>query len=159
MIKGLVAGAANIAGSHWLGNSLPPVGVSLLAGLLGFFAIGVSLVLFVLALRYLGTARTGAYFSLAPFIGALIALGLGEPLTPQFPLISALFDASSASHNYICTQAMSAKQYQRVQVNLAKSIALDATDPASLAALEKAVDDIPADVWRDTVAWVKKHFG
>ncbi|HMM88871.1 DMT family transporter [Bradyrhizobium sp.] len=81
MIKGLAAGTANMAGGFWLGDTLPSVGVATLAALLGFFAIGVSLVLFVLALRHLGTARTGAYFSLAPFIGALIALTLGEPLT------------------------------------------------------------------------------
>jgi drug/metabolite transporter (DMT)-like permease len=81
MIKGLAAGAANMAGGFWLGDGLPPAGIATLAAILGFFAIGVSLVLFVLALRHLGTARTGAYFSLAPFIGALIALGLGEPLT------------------------------------------------------------------------------
>ena len=40
----------------------------------GFFSYGVSLVLFVLALRHLGTARTGAYFSLAPFVGAVLAV-------------------------------------------------------------------------------------
>lgn len=40
-----------------------------------------SLVLFVLALRFLGTARTGAYFSTAPFIGAVLAvLMLAEPV-------------------------------------------------------------------------------
>ena len=81
MIKGLFAGAANMAGGLWLGDTLPSAGIAALAALLGFFAIGVSLVLFVLALRHLGTARTGAYFSLAPFIGATIALGLGEPMT------------------------------------------------------------------------------
>ena len=50
----------------------------------GFLGVGVSLVLFMLALRNLGAARTGAYFSLAPFIGAIIAVVLlGEPLTIQ----------------------------------------------------------------------------
>ena len=54
---------------------------------MGFFAYGVSLTLFIQALRHLGTARTGAYFSIAPFLGALIALVMGEPLT--MPLIIA----------------------------------------------------------------------
>lgn len=81
MIKGLVAGGANMAIGFWLGDGLPAADLAALAALLGFFAIGVSLVMFVLALRHLGTARTGAYFSLAPFVGALIALALGEPLT------------------------------------------------------------------------------
>jgi hypothetical protein len=44
--------------------------------MVGFVGIGISLVLFVLALRHLGTARTSAYFSLAPFIGAVLAIGL-----------------------------------------------------------------------------------
>lgn len=38
--------------------------------------------LFVLALREIGAARTGAYFSTAPFIGAVVGLvALREPLT------------------------------------------------------------------------------
>ena len=46
------------------------------------WAYGLSLALFVLALRHLGTARTGAYFSTAPFFGAATAVVLlGEPLT------------------------------------------------------------------------------
>lgn len=39
-----------------------------------FSGYGISLVLFVLALRNLGTARTRAYFSNAPFVGATISL-------------------------------------------------------------------------------------
>ena len=58
------------------------------AAAVGFLGYGVSLVLFVLGLRHLGTARTGAYFSTAPFIGAALALPLfGEP--PTLPLIGA----------------------------------------------------------------------
>jgi hypothetical protein len=50
--------------------------------LIGFLGYGVSLVLFVLGLRHLGAARTGAYFSTAPFIGAVLALGMfSEPIT------------------------------------------------------------------------------
>jgi hypothetical protein len=62
----------------------PDVTSGLIAGIVGFFGYGVSLVLFVLALRDLGAARTSAYFSTAPFIGAMIALALlGEPFTVQ----------------------------------------------------------------------------
>lgn len=51
---------------------------------------GISLVLFVLALRHLGTARTGAYFSTTPFIGALLALGMfGEPVTVRLIVAAA----------------------------------------------------------------------
>ncbi len=51
-------------------------------GVLGFASYGASLALFVLGLRHLGTARTGAYFSIAPFVGAALAIVmLGEPVT------------------------------------------------------------------------------
>jgi hypothetical protein len=61
---------------------------TMLVGLLGY---GISLVLFVLALRGLGTARTGAYFAIAPFIGVVVALVLlGEPTSPTFWLAGAL---------------------------------------------------------------------
>jgi hypothetical protein len=53
----------------------------------GFLTYGVSLTLFVVSLRHLGTARTGAYFSLAPFLGAVLAIAMGEPVT--FPLLIA----------------------------------------------------------------------
>jgi hypothetical protein len=40
---------------------------------------GVSLALFIAALRELGAARTGAYFSTAPFVGVALSLAiLGE---------------------------------------------------------------------------------
>lgn len=83
--KGLIAGVVNTClaiafGAHL--PSLPVVASTLMVGLLGY---GLSLVLFVLALRGLGAARTGAYFSTAPFIGAAVALGLlGESTTPVF---------------------------------------------------------------------------
>ena len=55
--------------------------------LLGLVAYGISLALFVVSLRHLGSARTGAYFSVAPFFGAMLALLLGDPLT--WPLLAA----------------------------------------------------------------------
>jgi len=88
MFKGLIAGTVNLALALVQGARLPDTGILLGAGLVGFFGYGVSLALFVLALRYLGTARTGAYFSLAPFIGAFLSLMLlGEHLT--FRLLTA----------------------------------------------------------------------
>jgi hypothetical protein len=67
MTKGLVAGTVNVALAILRGAALPSIEVSGGAAVIGFLGVGVSLVLFVLALRHLGTARTGAYFSLAPF--------------------------------------------------------------------------------------------
>ncbi|WP_292962934.1 DMT family transporter [Novosphingobium sp. UBA1939] len=82
MVKGLAAGSGNLTLGLASGAHLPGLTTLACAGLVGFLGYGVSLVLFVLALRHLGSARTGAYFSSAPFIGALIAIGLlGDPVT------------------------------------------------------------------------------
>ncbi|MBV1799843.1 DMT family transporter [Siccirubricoccus sp. G192] len=84
MLKGLVAGAVNLLLALLNGAVLPPAGILLAVGAVGFLGYGVSLVLFVLGLRHLGAARTGAYFSLAPFVGAVLAiLMLGESLSAQ----------------------------------------------------------------------------
>jgi drug/metabolite transporter (DMT)-like permease len=82
MLKGLFAGTVNLTLAMMNGASLPPFSVLFTATLIGFFGYGVSLTLFVLGLRHLGAARTGAYFSLAPFVGAILAVViLGEPLS------------------------------------------------------------------------------
>ncbi len=91
MIKGLAAGAVNTGLAAALQPRWPAGPVVVAAGTVGFLGYGVSLVCFVLALRHLGTARTGAYFSLAPFVGALIAIvGFGDPVTPIFSAAAAL---------------------------------------------------------------------
>ena len=91
MLKGLVAGTVNTGLALWSGAALPSVGILGAAAAVGFVGIGVSLVLFILGLRHLGAARTGAYFSLAPFIGALLAVTfLGEPLTGRLAVAGIL---------------------------------------------------------------------
>lgn len=83
----------------FLGARLPSIQLTLGAGVVGFFGYGVSLVMFVLALRYLGTARTGAYFSAAPFIGALLAiLMFGEAVTWQLVLAAILMTIGLCLH-------------------------------------------------------------
>lgn len=90
-IKGLAAGTVNTGLALSLGAQFPDPFPAGAAVLVGFFGYGVSLVCFVLALRALGTARTGAYFSLAPFIGAALGLLLyREPMTPLFLVAAAL---------------------------------------------------------------------
>jgi hypothetical protein len=84
LTKGVVAGSVNLIIALLLGARVPSIGATGAALLVGFCGVGLSLVLFVLALRHLGSARTGAYFSVAPFLGAVIAIGLlGEPITSQ----------------------------------------------------------------------------
>lgn len=90
-IKGVAAGAVNLALALAHGAHLPPAGGIAGAAVVGFFGYGVSLVLFVLALRHLGTARTGAYFSTAPFLGAALSLALfRDPVTWQLALAAVL---------------------------------------------------------------------
>ncbi len=74
MLKGLSAGTVNLTIGLLVSGKTPPMISLASAGLLGFLSYGVSLTCFVLALRDLGTARTGAYFSTAPFIGVLLSL-------------------------------------------------------------------------------------
>lgn len=83
-IKGLVAGAVNTGVALAVGHTLPPLSSTIASAAVGFLGYGVSLALFVVALRELGTARAGAYFSVAPFFGAVLALLLAiDPLTWQ----------------------------------------------------------------------------
>ena len=91
MLKGLVAGTVNTVIALLLGATWPAASGIAGALALGFASYGVSLTLFVLALRHLGTARTGAYFSVAPFVGAAAALLIfRERLTPPFVAGAAL---------------------------------------------------------------------
>jgi drug/metabolite transporter (DMT)-like permease len=90
-VKGLVAGAANLSLALFQGAALPGTGILASAAAVGFFGYGISLVLFVVALRNLGTARTGAYFSVAPFFGAALALlVLRESASAAFWIAAAL---------------------------------------------------------------------
>jgi drug/metabolite transporter (DMT)-like permease len=91
VLKGLVAGSVNTAFGLALGAKLPGASVLLVIGLIGFLGYGLCLTLFVLALRHVGTARTGAYFSTAPFVGAAVAVAfLGDGLSLGFCLAAVL---------------------------------------------------------------------
>jgi drug/metabolite transporter (DMT)-like permease len=98
-LKGLVAGVVNTGLAVLLGAGFPgPAGIAE-AMTLGLFGYGVSLMLFVLALRGLGAARTGAYFSTAPFMGAAIAvLAFGERPSPTFWVAAVLMGAGVWLH-------------------------------------------------------------
>lgn len=90
-IKGLAAGAVNLTLAYVLGASWPNLSSTAAAMALGFVSYGLGLVLFIVALRHLGSARTGAYYGTAPFLGALAAAAfMGTPLTPTILLAGAL---------------------------------------------------------------------
>ena len=85
MVKGLAAGGVNLALAASWGGAWPGPATLLAACVLGFFGYGLSLALFVLALRHLGAARTSAYFATAPFIGAVLGFAIfGGPVTLAF---------------------------------------------------------------------------
>ena len=90
MLKGLVAGTVNIVLALMQGAPWPGAALASLAGVIGLFGYGLSLVLFVVALRHIGSARTGAYFAVAPFVGVAIAIvGFGESISVQFVIAGA----------------------------------------------------------------------
>ncbi|MDR2325296.1 MAG: DMT family transporter [Acidovorax sp.] len=90
-IKGLLAGISNTVLAWIAGASLPAAATMAASMAVGFLGYGLSLTLFVLALRTLGTARTGAYFSIAPLFGVVISLLIWPSLPgPLFWLAAAL---------------------------------------------------------------------
>ena len=74
MVKGLVAGTVNLSLALFQGASLPGSTTILAAGGVGFLGYGVSLVLFVLGLRHLGTARTGLAKGLVPITFCFVSM-------------------------------------------------------------------------------------
>jgi drug/metabolite transporter (DMT)-like permease len=86
-LKGLVAGLVTLLIGYAVGDRLPDPPFILCALLLGACSYGASLVLFVYALRYIGTSRTATWFQTAPFIGAAVSfLLLREPLSPRLAM-------------------------------------------------------------------------
>ena len=85
LVKSLVAGAINICLAKMNGAGTPDLSMLAQVSSLGFISYGLSLILFVFALRCLGAARTGAYFATAPFFGAAVSIFvLHEPVRLPF---------------------------------------------------------------------------
>ena len=97
-VKGLVSGTVNLTIALALGASMPALPNLAEAMLVGLLAYGVSLTLFVTALRHLGSARTGAYFSVAPFFGALLAVLMGESVSIQIIISGGLMALGTWLH-------------------------------------------------------------
>ena len=73
-LKGVIAGSTNLAIGLLVGGAVPSLGATVGAITIGVFGYGISLMLFVTALRALGAARTGAFFAVAPFAGVAVAI-------------------------------------------------------------------------------------
>lgn len=76
MMKGLCAGSFSLGLALLLHRPFPGVLPGLWAALLGSVGYGLSIVLFIFALRSLGAARTSGLFASAPFVGALLSFFL-----------------------------------------------------------------------------------
>jgi drug/metabolite transporter (DMT)-like permease len=78
-VKGIAAGGFSLILAIIVRSPFPEPPVALVAMLLGSLSYGISIALFILAMRSLGAARTSAFFGTAPFVGALLSiLLLGE---------------------------------------------------------------------------------
>jgi drug/metabolite transporter (DMT)-like permease len=89
MVKGLAAGAFSLTLAFLLGNSLPDAVTTLKALVLGCLSYGLSIILFIRAMRGMGAARTSALFATAPLAGILLSFILLRE-TPSFMLLAAL---------------------------------------------------------------------
>jgi uncharacterized membrane protein len=89
MVKGLAAGAFSLTLALLLGNSLPNAATTLKALLLGSLSYGLSIILFIRAMRGLGAARTSALFATSPLAGILLSFILLRE-TPSIILLAAL---------------------------------------------------------------------
>nr|WP_300141170.1 DMT family transporter [Propionicimonas sp.] len=97
-VKGAVAGPANLLVAFALGAQLPAWSALAGGAVVGLLSYGVSLVLFIRALDLVGTARAGAYYSVAPFFGAGLAVVLGEPVGWTLAVAAGLMAAGVVLH-------------------------------------------------------------
>ena len=96
IIKGFGSGLGSLVIALVLGEHIPHVRFLLAALLLGFFAYGLSICLYIYAQRELGAAKTSTYYALAPFIGVFLSfLMLREPLTLSFIIALAVMVAGA----------------------------------------------------------------
>lgn len=92
-IKGLSAGSVNLVIALLVGVEFPEWSITLGVLVVGSISYGVSFTLFVVALRHLGPARTGAYFSVAPFFGAVVSIVFLDEVVSVELMVAGLFMA------------------------------------------------------------------
>ena len=74
LLKGFIGGTFSVVLALFLGNRLPQFGLVVAALALGAFSYGLSIVLFIRAMRGMGAARTSALFSTAPLAGFILSM-------------------------------------------------------------------------------------
>lgn len=84
-IKGLFSGLGSFVIAMIIGEKIPEFRYILYAAVLGFVAYGLSIFLYVRSQKYLGAAKTSAYYAIAPFIGTFLCFLInGEELTKSY---------------------------------------------------------------------------
>ena len=78
MCKALLGASATATLAWMSGEPLPAAGPALALFAIGATGYGLSLRFYLLAQRAFGAARTGSVFAFAPFIGAALAVALGD---------------------------------------------------------------------------------
>ena len=96
IIKGFGSGTGSVIVALICGERLNITAYILLALLLGFASYGLSIYTYVYAQRYIGAAKTSAFYALAPFIGALISLILFPKMPALLFIISFIIMALGA---------------------------------------------------------------
>lgn len=74
MLKGFFSGTGSLIIALIIGDKFPELIYILYTMALGFVAYGLSIFCYVRAQNELGAARAGAYYAIAPFIGAFLSL-------------------------------------------------------------------------------------
>jgi drug/metabolite transporter (DMT)-like permease len=92
--KGGIGASLSLAAAAIAGEHVPPLEPALVLAACGATGYGLSLRLYLTAQRRIGAARTGSVFALAPFVGAAVAIALGDraldPLTGVAALLFGL---------------------------------------------------------------------
>lgn len=84
VIKGIFSGLGALIIALCTGEQLPQLMYIALILLLGFVSYGLSIHFYIRAQKHLGAAKTSAYYAVAPFLGVLFSVLLGERLTLRF---------------------------------------------------------------------------
>lgn len=89
IIKGFGSGIGSLIISYVINERSDNIKYIIFALLLGFVSYGLSIYFYILAQRYLGAAKTSAYYAIAPFIGVILSFAIFKEI-PQIKFFAAL---------------------------------------------------------------------
>ena len=122
VIKGFGSGIGSLLVGFILGEQTNNITYVIVALILGFFAYGLSIFFYIYAQRYLGAAKTSAYYAIAPFIGAGLSLIIFREIpTTSFVIaliimIIGMFFASTEEHDH--SQAHATEECTHLNKNI-----------------------------------------